>query len=326
MKIFYLFLLYMLLSAGLYAQQEEQFTQFMYYKVGFNPAVAGSEESAVISGLVRSQWLGMEGAPQTQLLTFNMPLFNQRVGIGANVVRYTIGLSENYELNGVYSYRIRMGRGILAGGLQASVRYISTNFNNATAVQPVETDGAIPGGLQSKYVPNFGAGIYYHHLQDRFYLGVSVPRLLQNNIDLADSEDVITREVRHFYFMGGFRIPVGDGVAVRPQVLLKYVIGAPFDADLNVNVEFQKFTFGVSYRLGGSKSQGLGEAISFLLGMDLSEHFMFGLSYDLTLSELRNYNNGSVEGVVRYRFGGKSRGNQQRPVNGRDFFGTGARN
>ena len=320
MKIFYPALFSLLLAATLSAQQEEQFTQFMYYKLGFNPAVAGSEGTAVISGLVRSQWLGLEGAPETQLLTFNMPLLNERIGLGGTLTRQKIGLSENYEMNAVYAYRIEMGRGILAGGIQGSVRLIRTNYNRAEAIQPVETDAAIPVGFQSKYVPNFGAGIYYHHQADRFYLGFSIPRFLQNNIDLADSEGIVTREIRHYYFMGGMVLPLGDGVDMRPQVLLKYVKGAPFDADINVNFEFGKFSTGLSYRIGGSKSSSLGESVSLLLGLDLSDYFLFGLSYDLTLSDLRSYNNGSVEGVLRYRFGGKSKGDRSRPEDGRENF------
>ena len=321
MKPLYLTFLLLFFSGLLSAQQDDQFTQFMHYRFGFNPGAAGSEETAVVSGLVRSQWLGLEGAPETQLLTFNMPLFNQKVGIGANLLRHSIGLSENYELNGTYAYRIDLGRGVLGIGVQASVRLLRTDFNQAQATQPIETDAAIPVGIQSKYVPNFGAGVFYHDQDERFYFGFSIPRFLQNNIDLADSEGIISREIRHYYLMGGAKLPINEKINLLPHVLLKYVSGAPFDADVNLTVEFmEKFSTGISYRIGGSKSSSLGEALSFLVGMDVSEHFMFGLSYDLTLSDLRSYNNGSVEGLLRYRFGGKSEGDQRNPFNGRDFY------
>jgi len=321
MKIFYLTLLTLLIGSALPAQQEDQYTQFMHYKFGFNPGAAGSEETTVISALVRSQWLGLEGAPQSQLLTFNMPLFNQKVGIGANLIRHSIGLSENYELNGTYAYRIDLGRGVLGIGLQASVRLLRTDFSEAQATQPIETDAAIPAGIQSKYVPNFGAGLFYRDVDERFYIGFSIPRFLQNNIDLADSEGIITREIRHYYLMGGAKLPLSDQIDLLPHVLLKYVVGAPFDADINVSARFaDKFSSGISYRIGGSKSNSLGEALAFLVGMDFSENFMFGLSYDLTLSDLQSYNNGSVEGLLRYRFGGKSEGDKRKPVDGRGFF------
>ncbi len=321
MKPFYLILLALLFGSTLPAQQEDQFTQFMHYKFGVNPGAAGSEETAVISTLVRSQWLGLEGAPQTQLLTFNMPLFSEKVGIGANLLRHSIGMSENYELNGTYAYRIDLGRGVLGIGVQASVRLLRTDFNEAEAIQPIETDAAIPAGVQSKYVPNFGAGVFYHDLDERFYFGFSMPRFLQNNIDLADSEGIISREIRHYYLMGGAKLALSEQIDLLPHLLLKYVKGAPFDADINVTARFMnKFNTGISYRIGGSKSNSLGEALSFLLGMDISEHLMFGLSYDLTLSDLRSYNNGSVEGLLRYRFGGKSEGDKRKPFDGRIFY------
>lgn len=295
-----------LLALSLAAQQEQQLTQFMNFKMGFNPAVAGNEHTTVITALVRSQWLGLEGAPQSQMLSFNMPVFNERVGIGANLIRHTIGLTERYELDAVYTYRIPWGRGHLSAGLQGTVRLIRTDYNEAVAIQPIESDPAIPMGVQSKYVPNFGFGVYYE--SQKFYLGFSIPRFLQNNIDLADSDDVLTREVRHFYLMGGWTIPVSEKVALTPQFLLKYVKGAPFDADINLNVEFlERFTTGVSYRIGGSKTSSLGESASLLVGVDITEKLMFGISYDATLSELKSYNNGSVEGVLKFLIGGKTR-------------------
>lgn len=305
------------------AQQEEQFTQFMYNKMLFTPGAAGSESTPTFTAMVRSQWLGMEGAPETQMITASLPIQNERAGFGGTLMRQTIGLSENLELNALYSYRLRLGVGYLRIGIQSSVRLIRSDFSNAQAVQPIETDAAIPVGIQSKYVPNFGAGIYYYGQAGRIYIGAGIPRFLENNIDLADSEDILTREIRHFYVMGGTKIAIGgdpESFNLQPQILLKYVRGAPFDADVNVTAQLaDKFTIGGSYRIGGSKSSSFGESVSLLLGMDLTDKLTFGLSYDATLSELNSYNNGSVEGVFVFRVGGKSQGNQGRPDNGRFF-------
>lgn len=302
-----LFFLSLLLAA--FGQQEEQFTQFMYYKSGYNPASVGSNDAPCFSLIARNQWIGFEGAPQAQLISFNMPVFNKRVGIGANIIRQTIGITEKYSAETLYAYRIPLGRGILGIGLQASVRFIRMNFSQAESIQPSTQDDAIPGDIQSKYVPNFGAGLYYSN--QRYYVGISAPRLLENNIDLADSDATISKEVRHIYAMGGILIDLGDHVQMQPQVLLKYVTGAPFDGDANLNFIFaEKFTTGISYRLGGSKRTGIGESVSVVLGMQLSESILFGLSYDLTLSELKNYNSGTVEGVFRYCIGGRSQGNE----------------
>ncbi len=306
-----------------WSQQEEQYTQFMHYKQGFNPAYVGSDGAPSISALVRNQWLGIDGAPQTQLITFNTPIVNNRVGVGASVLRQTIGVTENYTADAAYAYHIGLGRGTLSLGLQASVRLLRVNFNELEGTQPIGTDGAIPADYQSRYVPNFGAGIYFYKGNDVFF-GISVPRILESNIDLADSKDVISKEFRHFFAMGGVKFNLSDKMQMQPQVLFKYVTGAPFDADVNLNLIFnERFTAGVSYRLGGNKNNSVGESVSLLVGAEISKNIMFGISYDSTLSALKNYTSGSVEGVVRYFFKGKSEGKEfDGPRNSRDprFF------
>ncbi len=293
------------LSLCVFGQQEEQYTQFMYYRLGYNPAFAGQDQTTTVSAIVRNQWLGIEGAPQTQLVTFNMPLLNNRVGVGGSITRQTIGVTQYYTVDAAYAYHIRVGNGWLGLGLQGSVRLLRIDFSRVQGTQPIELDGAIPSaGYQSRYVPNFGAGIYYH--SKNAYFGISVPRLLESNIDLADNQGVISKEVQHFYAMGGVRIPAGDNIQIQPQVLFKYVSGAPFDGDVNVNLVFmEKFTTGVSYRLGGSKRNSVGESVSLLIGAHLSENITLGLAYDATLTELRSYTNGSVEAMLRYSFGGR---------------------
>ena len=167
-----------------FAQQEQQYTQFMYNKLGYNPGYAGSNETACITGIIRNQWLGLEGAPQTQVLSFNMPILNQRVGIGANLTRRTIGISQRLTLDAVYSYRIRLATGTLGLGVQASVRYFNNNFRDGRLVStvPIALDNSIPSSARSKYVPNFGAGAYFSN--ERFYVGASIPRLLLSLIHI----------------------------------------------------------------------------------------------------------------------------------------------
>lgn len=309
MKNIIITLLIAFVSLPLLAQQDQQYTQFMFNKMGLNPAYAGANDAPCISAIFRNQWLSVNGAPQTQLLTFNMPIRNKRIGIGASLIRNTIGITENYTAEAAYAYRLRLGRGYLRLGLQGSVRLLRNDFSEVESTQPKDTDGAIPVGLQSKFVPNFGAGAYYS--SGSFYIGVSIPRLLRNSIDLADSGMEISREVSHIYTMGGVLLDLGENLQLQPQILLKYVKGAPFDADVNINFIFMdKFTTGVSYRLGGSRITSAGESISLLLAAQVTESLLFGLSYDTNLSEFRNYNNGSVEAALRYCIGGKSEGEE----------------
>lgn len=306
----YIALILLGVSFGLQAQQDEQFTQFMYHKLGFNPAYAGMQESPTFTALYRQQWAGLEGAPTSQLITFNMPLTSTGIGLGGNISRFSIGATERFTADISYAYRFNLGVGGRLGiGLSSSIRLLRVNFDETVATQPKEEDQAIPGGLQSKYVPNFGAGIYYSN--QKFYVGFSAPRLLTNNIDLSDESTIISREVPHYYLMGGVLIRLSEQLQIQPQMLLKYVEGAPFDGDVNLNLIFSETVYtGVSYRLGGSSQTGIGEAGSVLLGMQLSDKLLFGLAYDFTLSELRSYSSGTMEGILRYSMGGRSRGSE----------------
>jgi type IX secretion system PorP/SprF family membrane protein len=284
----------------LIGQQEPQFTQFMYNKLVYNPAYAGSREATCISAFYRTQWIGIEGAPTSMLVSFNMPLTNQRVGIGGTIYRNTIGINENIGAEGSYAYRFQLGNGYLGIGAMASVKLLRANFGETDPIQ--QNDQAIPVSLQSKFVPNFGIGAYYH--SKNYFVGLSVPRLLQNNIDFADEDRVISREIRHFYAMGGLVFNLSDNVQLQPQVLLKYVEGAPFDADANLSlILLERYMLGVSYRLGGSKRSGVGESVDIILGAQISDSFFFSFGYDITMSELRDYNDGTIEAMVRYCFG-----------------------
>lgn len=289
------------------AQQQNQFTQFMYFPMGVNPAAAGSEQGTVVGALVRSQWLGVDGAPQTQLVTFNMPISNQRIGIGANLSRATIGITSRITADLVYAYRIELGQGRLGLGVQVSVQQFRNDYTDVIATQNRNLDPSIPTGTASKFLPNFGAGLFYK--TEKFYAGLGVPRLLQNNIDLADGDGFLSREAVHAYIALGGKITVNDNLELQPNAFFKYVDGAPFDGDLNMNLLIQNmFTAGLSYRLGGSGDFGFGESLALLAGVTLKEKFFIGASYEYSLSEIREYSSGTVEVFLRYNFGGSQKG------------------
>ena len=285
------------------AQQQPHNTQFMYYKLGYNPAFAGSQEAPCVSCIVREQWLGLEGAPSTQSVTFNMPIMNQRVGIGANVMRHSIGITTMYDVDAAYSYKVRMRQGVLGIGIQGSIRSLTNNFNETIAIQSKPDDVTIPGTNENKFNFNFGAGLYYN--SSKFYLGLSAPRLLKNSIDFNSNDNVVSREVQHVYLMSGYTAEVSDNLKIRPQVLFKYAENAPVDADLNVNFLMQdKFLAGLTYRLGGNKVENqYGESLDLLFGIQLTENLLFGFSYDFTLSDLRDFTSGSIEASFHYCFG-----------------------
>lgn len=296
----------LLATASLTAQQDAQFTQFMNYKIGYNAAYAGAPETSEFTVFAREQWLGLDGSPSSQILTYNTPLTSSGTGLAARVSRLAIGLEASYQAEISYAYRIQMPRGMRLGlGISGRLSQYAVNFQDATPVQSGGVDQAIPGAQADKLVPNFGFGIYFN--TPSFYFGVSAPKLLEANIDFTDGSTTLSREVRHYYAMTGLRLRMGDQLTLVPQALAKYVTGAPFDADFNLTAELgRNLGLGVSYRLGGSTVDGSGESAGVQANIFMSNHLQLGLNYDLGLSEIRSQHSGSVEVMIRYLVGGRS--------------------
>lgn len=282
------------------AQQEPQYTQFMFNKLAYNPAYAGTFESPTLTAIYRKQWMGLEGAPETQIISYNQRALNNRVGIGGNLMRNTIGITRTVTLDVPYAYRIPVKRGMLSMGLQFNVRHLYQNWADPR-LNPTQTiDNALPTDAQSRFLVNFGVGIFYSGY--KWFAGIAAPRLLDNNIDFLDLDNELSREVQHFNGMAGMTFDLHKDISLTPQVLLKYVPGAPFDADVNVSVLVkQKFYGGVSYRMGGD-TNGAGESVDVLLGMQATENLFFCLSYDIGLTRLQQYSSGSLEATVRWWF------------------------
>lgn len=285
-----------------YGQQELQYTQFMYNRLSFNPAYAGSEEAACLTAIYRNQWIGLEGAPESQLISYHTPLLNKRVGLGFNISRSSMGIGSRLTLEGTYVYRIRMSKGKLGIGIMASMRYLSMDYTDERlfAAEPILSDGGIPVGNLNRYIPNFGVGAYYN--TNRFYIGFSVPRLLRNNIDFNDLRSIQGREVPHLFAMTGYRFQLNKNVDLQPQLLVKFVENAPIDFDLNLSFYLmKKFMLGGSLRTGGS-SNTIGESFDVLAGVQLNDKLFFGMAYDITFTKLKSYNNGTIEALARFCF------------------------
>jgi type IX secretion system PorP/SprF family membrane protein len=284
------------------AQQEQMYTQFMFNKLVYNPGYAGSFVSPTLTAIYRNQWMGLDGAPRAMSLSYTQPLLNNRVGIGGNISRQSIGINTNLTFEVAYAYRVQLKRGTLAVGLQASMRNIRQNWADQRIVAIDQNDPSIPTDPRSKFVPNFGAGVYYNAYNDRWYAGAALPRIVRNSIDFAEFGDVLSREVQHINAMGGIKLDATDELEVTPQVLLRYAIGAPFDAELNVGAMLRgKFYGGLSYRVGGDTNFA-GESVDAALGFQAIDKLFICLSYDIGLTRLRKFHNGSLEATVRWWF------------------------
>jgi len=302
MKKLFLSISFLALAFFAAGQQEQMYTQFMFNKLAYNPGYAGSFVSPTLTALYRNQWMGLDGAPKVMGLSYTQPLLNNRVGIGGNISRQTIGINTNLTIDLAYSYRIQLKRGTLGVGLQASMRNIRQNWADARIIAIDLNDPGIPLDPKSKFVPNFGAGVYYNAYTERWYAGIALPRIVSNSIDFSEFGEVLSREVQHINAMGGIKFEATEDLEVTPQVLLRYAIGAPFDAEMNVSaLLYKKFYGGLTYRVGGDTNFA-GESIDAALGFQVIDKLFFCFSYDIGLTRLRKYNNGSIEATVRWWF------------------------
>ena len=283
---------------GVTAQQDAQYTQYMYNTITVNPAYAGSRGVLSINGLHRSQWIGLDGAPKTQTLNFHTPV-SERVGIGLSIVNDEIGNGTNQDtyFDAVFSYTIPTStEGKLSFGLKAGGHLLNIDFNKL-ANYSAELNNSGLDNIDKKFSPNIGAGIYYH--TNNFYAGLSVPNFLktQHFDDAAGNSSFLAEERLNFYFITGYVFDVNPRLKFKPAALLKAVSGAPLQIDLSANFMLNnKFTLGAAYRWDA--------AFSALFGFQISDQFMIGLAYDREITELGNstFNDGSFEVMLRYEF------------------------
>jgi len=293
-------ILLILLTASLsmmQAQQESQYTQYMYNTLTINPAYAGSRGVLSISGLHRSQWIGLDGAPKTQTLNFHTPV-TKKVGLGFSVVNDEIGNGTNEETNfdGVFSYTISTSAiGKLSFGLKVGGQFLNVNFNQLKNYRPDLANGL--ENVDKKFSPNIGAGIYYH--TDSFYAGLSAPNLLKTEHfdESGENNTYLATRRMNLYLITGYVLDINQKLKFKPALLLKGVNGAPLQADLSANFLFNdRFSLGAAYRWDAS--------VSGLFGFQISDKFMLGLAYDRETTGLGDtqFNDGSFEVFLRYEF------------------------
>tara|TARA_R110002033_G_scaffold28871_7_gene64958 strand:- start:94853 stop:95785 length:933 start_codon:yes stop_codon:yes gene_type:complete len=278
------------------AQQDAQYTQYMYNTLAVNPAYAGSRGVFSIGALHRSQWIGLDGAPTTQTLNFHTPVSN-RVGLGLSIVNDEIGNGTNQDtyIDAAFSYSIPTSENSkLSFGLKAGGHLLNIDF---AKLRNYGAESNLPN-VDQKFSPNFGAGIYYHTQQ--FYAGLSVPNFLQTehfDSSGSNSSSFLAEERMNFYLITGYVFDLNPNLKFKPAALLKAVKGAPLQADFSANFLINdKFSLGAAYRWDA--------AVSALAGFQISDQLMLGLSYDREVTDLgaTRFNDGSFEVFLRYEF------------------------
>lgn len=289
-----------LLSLSSLAQQDPQYTHYMYNTMSVNPGYAGQRDVLSATALYRNQWVGVDGAPKTLTFGIHGPLRNERLGLGLNVISDQLGPAKETSIDVNFSYSIPLGLlddVKLSFGLKGGLHALDTDWSKGRYENP---DNVFNQNI-NLISPILGSGLYLH--SETWYLGLAVPNILATK-HYNDFQESIATERLHYYFIGGYVFDLNENTKLKPAFLMKAVSGAPLIADVTLNALFnEKLTLGVAYRWDDS--------VSGLIGLQVTEGIQIGYSYDLTTSRFNNYNNGTHELMLRFEL--FERGSQLSP-------------
>lgn len=287
-------LLFFLIGTSLFAQQDAQFSQYMYNTVNINPAYAGMRGMMSIFAMHRSQWVGLDGAPVTNNISINTPISSSNVGLGLTILNDRIGPSDENNIAVDFSYSIKATESYkFSFGLKASANLLNIDFTRLR--QGDLNDYAFDTNVDNMFSPNIGVGFYLHSYNT--YFGLSAPNLLEtkhfDRYVSIGANSHIARERINYYFIAGHVFDLSPSVKFKPSMLTKIVLGAPLQVDVSGNFMFnEKFTVGLAYRWSA--------ALSALVGFQATDSWFIGYSYDMETLRLANYNSGSHEFFLRY--------------------------
>ncbi len=276
------------------AQQDPMVSQYMFSGHFLNPAYAGSHPYANITLLGRKQWVGFNGSPITSFLSFDTPLLNRKLGVGALLSYDNIGVTQRTQFSGTFSYHLQLGyKARLAGGISMGIQHYTARLSKLTVWD--QNDQVFTSDINGKILPVAGAGLYFY--TERFYTGLSIPNALSYKQEtfLYVGNEEQPKLQRHYYGTIGYAIPAGKNLDVKPSLLAKYAAGAPVSIDYNLQLFFYKVLWvGASYR-GGDGMVGLVE-------YQATRNLRVGYAYDFALTNLRHHNSGSHEIMLAWDF------------------------
>ncbi|MBL7910482.1 MAG: type IX secretion system membrane protein PorP/SprF [Bacteroidia bacterium] len=291
----YIFLFSLIAVCG-FSQQLPQYTQYMLNEMAINPAVAGKDDFADVRSNNRYQWIGITDAPRTYMLTLHGPIKSKNMGIGMNLYTDIVGPTRRTGLNFSYAYHLKLKEDMfLSMGLSAGV--LQWGIDGSKLVLRDSGDENLLSTYQTTYVPDFGAGIYFHK-KDRFYVGLSLPQLYQAPIKLYDGAGKNSRIINHFNLNAAYKFDLGDDFKIEPSFLVKYAIPAPPKMDIGARVIYQEQIW-----LGGAYRHN--DAFTALVGYFYKNYLMIGYSYDFTTTNIKKYSTGTHEIMLGIRFSKK---------------------
>jgi len=290
MKNIYIIILLFLLSYQMQAQQDPQYTQYMYNMNVMNPAYAGSYEGVAIGLLYRSQWVGLEGAPKTGTLAIHSPV-GKRVGLGVSLINDEIGPVRETNAYADFSYTLPMGAdNKLAFGIKAGATFHKIGISEVD-IDVIDAGDPFFAENIDEVSPNVGAGVYFYK-PNRYYVSVSVPNIL-NATHLDANGTKIGSETQHLFAALGYVFDLSENFKLKPHGLLKTAFTAPLSFDINANLFMYDFVeLGVGYRLEDS--------FSGMVNFMVTPNLRVGYAYDSIQSDLNYATSSSHEVFINF--------------------------
>ncbi|MGO4773488.1 type IX secretion system membrane protein PorP/SprF [Flavobacterium sp. W22_SRS_FK3] len=281
-----------------FAQQESQYTQYMYNTQTVNAAYAGNRGILSFYGLYRNQWVGLEGAPETLNFSINSPLGITAVGIGLDIISDKIGPSSESNIAFDLSYTINVStKSRLSFGIKAGINLLSIDYSKLNIFNPNDPSYSI--NIKNRLSPLIGVGLYLHN-SNKWYLGISTPNFISTTHYQEGIASSTVTERAHFYGIAGYVFDVNNTIKLKPALLTKIVPGSPISFDLSINVGFfNKLTLGLAHRLDA--------AGSLLAAFQVTDNLMIGYGYDYETTALSKYNSGSHEIFLRIELANKAK-------------------
>lgn len=295
MKINVLIGLILLTSFMGFAQQLPQYSQFYLNKSLYNPAALAIDANPtwVATANNKLQWVGINDAPRTLIFNINGPIYNDKMGLGAEFFIDITGPTSRTGISLKYAYNLTLSSSLkLAVGVSGGILQYSLDGSKLTLQQP--DDIAVSGQLETSTVANAGFGL--HLYSDDYFFGVSMPQILGNQISFStDYQNTQSALARHLFVYGGYRFHLGEDFILEPMVLAKYVDPAPISLEATFRVLFKNMVWlGASYRLN--------DAIVPLVGFTLFSNITFAYSYDIPLTQIKTVTSGSHELTLQISF------------------------
>lgn len=276
------------------AQQDPIFTQYMFNGQLHNPAYAGMWEKIGFSALVREQWAGINRAPLSEAISFHSPLRNEAVGVGLNVVNDTYGREQRLSVLADYAYEVYLTP---QRRLRFGLKFGFVNYKNPLTDYELypdyKYDVAFAEDVDMKFMPNFGFGAFLY--EDNYYIGFSIPKLVENEFRDNFHNYSTKAEVRTFYLNGGyvFHLDPFDRVIFKPTAMVRATLGLPLEYDLAANfLLYEKLWLGLMSRSGN--------ALCATSQWMLSNSLRVGFAMDITYNEIFPYQMGTYEFTIGY--------------------------